>query len=248
MAYTHIALITGANQGIGFETAKKLAEEHGDYHVIMTGRRKEAIEEAAAKIAATGTKNVEPLVLDVRSDESIDAAVKYLEQKYGRLDVLINNAGIAYPGGPASRQIWLDVLDTNVVSVALITDAFIQLLEKSQVTKRIVNVSSNMSSITMKLDPASHTHKLLTSTKEYGPYTSSKPALNMLTAHYVTRYMDDPTWKINITCPGYCATNINSFAGTLDSAVGAINSVRLATLGPDGPTGTFTDKDGPIDW
>jgi NADP-dependent 3-hydroxy acid dehydrogenase YdfG len=76
MAYTHIALITGANQGIGFETAKKLAAEHDDYHVIMTGRRKEAIEEAAAKIAATGTKNVEPLVLDVRSDESIDAAVK----------------------------------------------------------------------------------------------------------------------------------------------------------------------------
>jgi len=130
-----------------------------------------------------------------------------------------------------------------VVSVALVTDAFIPLLEKSQVTKRIVNVSSNMSSITMKLDPASHTHKL-----EYGPYTSSKPALNMLTAHYVTRRLDDPTWKINITCPGYCATSLNGFAGALDSAVGAINAVRLATLGPDGPTGTFTDKDGPIPW
>jgi NAD(P)-dependent dehydrogenase (short-subunit alcohol dehydrogenase family) len=241
--YTHVVLITGANQGIGFETAKKLAAEHEDYQVIMTGRRKAAIEEASAKIVATGRKNVEALVLDVRSDESIHAAAKYVEEKYGRLDVLINNAGIAYPGGPASRQTWLDILDTNVVSVALITEAFIPLLEKSKVTKRIVNVSSNVSSLTMKLNPASHTHKL-----EYGPYTCSKPALNMLTAHYVTRYLEDPTWKINITCPGYCATNLNNFGGLLDSATGAINSVRLATLGPDGPTGTFTDKNGPIDW
>ncbi|KAK0657674.1 short chain dehydrogenase reductase [Cercophora newfieldiana] len=241
--YIHYVLVTGANQGIGFETAKKLATEYDDYHVIMTGRRKDAIEDAVAKLNALGLKNVEAVVMDVLSDESIHAAIKQIDQAHGRLDVLINNAGISRTSGPVNRQTWLDIYNTNVAAVEIITDACIPLLKKSQVTKRIVNVTTNLASLKRKLDPTTFQHKV-----EYPPYSTSKTALNMLTAHYVVRYEDDPTWKINLTCPGFCATNLNGFAGFDDPASGAVNSVRLATLGPDGPTGTFTDKDGVVEW
>jgi len=240
--YTQIVLVTGANQGIGFETVKKLASEHDDYQIILTGRRKDAVDESVAKLNDLGLKNVEGLVLDINSDESIAAAARQVDEKYGRLDVLINNAAVASPG-PQSRQRWLDIYNTNVVSVQMVTDAFIPLLEKSQVTKRIVNVSSNLSSMSLKSDPGHWNHK-----QEYGPYSVSKSALNMLTLHYVTRYMDDPTWKINMTCPGYCATNMNGYSGHVEASSGAINTARLATLGPDGPMGTFTDKNGVIAW
>jgi len=241
--YTHIALITGANQGIGFETAKKLATEHDDYHVILTGRRKDTIDDAVAKLHELGLKNVEAVVMDVRSDESIAAAVKYVDEKHGRLDVLINNAGIASTDGTASREAWSAIYDTNVVSVGVVTDSFIPLLKKSQVTKRVVNLSSTLSSVQMKLDPNDFVHKV-----EYAPYSVTKSALNLLTAHYVARYMEDPTWKINLTCPGFCATNLNNYQGYEDPSLGAVNSVRLATLGPDGPTGTFTNRAGVVNW
>lgn len=220
--YTHVVLITGANQGIGFETAKKLATEHDDYRVIMTGRRRDAIDEALAKLSALGLKNVEALVMDVCSDESIHAAIKHIDQTHGHLDVLINNAGIARSGSEG-RQAWFDIYNTNVAAIQVITDACIPLLERSQATKRIVNVSSNLSSMKGKLDPSSFQHKV-----DYPAYSSSKSALNMLTAHYIVRFEDDPSWKINLTCPGYCATNLNGFDGYDDPSSGAVNSARLA--------------------
>lgn len=241
--YTQIVLVTGANQGIGFETVKKLASEHDDYQIILTGRRKDAVDEAVAKLNDLGLKNVEELVLDINSDESIAAAARQIDEKYGHLDVLINNAGVASSSGSQGRQTWLDIYNTNVVSVQMVTDAFIPLLEKSQVTKRIVNLSSSLSSMSIKSTPGHWNHK-----QEYGPYSSSKSALNMLTLHYVARYLEDPTWKINLTCPGFCATSLNGYAGHNEPSSGAINTVRLATLGPDGPTGTFTDNNGVIDW
>ena len=255
-----VAIITGGNQGIGFETAKRLAKEHKDnYIVILAGRRKGAVKEAAAKLTAQGLP-VEPLVLDVTSDDSIAAAVKEVETKYGRLDVLVNNAGISSSSNPAdksedlspatrARREWSAVMDTNVASVAAVTDAFLPLLKKSVGTngpKRIVFVSSALASIGLKTDPKSTTRANLSPTN---PYTTSKAALNMLAMHYVVQFeKDEHNWKINLTCPGYCATGLNSYSGYDTPENGSINPVRLATLGFDGEAGTFTNRQGTLPW
>lgn len=118
-----IVLVTGANQGIGYEIAKKLGKDHEGYHVLVAGRRKEAVEEAAKKLQAEGC-SVEPLVLDVTSDESIAEAAKTVDAKYGRLDVLINNAAISGGAEPLSRKLFLDILNTvRTCSNAFITPA-----------------------------------------------------------------------------------------------------------------------------
>lgn len=245
-----IVLVTGANQGIGFEIAKKLNAEHEDYHVIMAGRRKQAIEEAAEKLQAQGF-SVEPLVLDQSSDESIAAAAKAVDEKHGHLDVLINNAAISNishsaDGKPLStREQFLRILDTNVAGVQIVTDAFIPLLERSTKTKRIVFISSGLGSVSMLADPKlGSTFRKVEATH----YTTSKAALNQLALHYVVRYEDDKSWKLNICCPGFCATNLNAYSGTNTAESGAINACRLATLGPDGESGTYTNKEGTIPW
>ncbi|KAL1891628.1 hypothetical protein Sste5346_007544 [Sporothrix stenoceras] len=256
MASKTVAIITGANQGIGFETAKRLATEHKDYIVIMTGRRKDAIEEAAKKLQANGL-TVEPLVLDVDSDESIEVAVQAVEQKHGRLDVLINNAGISRYTDPKlgdnasaaakARAEVVGIMNTNVAGVAAVTDAFLPLMKKSIETnkpKRIVFVSSTLGSMGYKVDPKGQNHANVARA-----YTTSKAALNMLAWHYMVDLEDDAAnWKINCNCPGYCATNLNGHAGFDTAENGSINAVRLATLGPDGETATFTNRQGTIPW
>lgn len=253
-----VALITGANQGIGLETVKRLATEHkDDYIVILAGRRKDAVEEATAALVAQGLP-VESLVLDVTSDESIAAAVKEVEAKHGRLDVLVNNAGISEPSTPAdkaldpatrARRAWAAVMDTNVASVAAVTDAFLPLLKQSVGTngpKRIVFLSSGLASLTQKSDPKSWLRPNLSPTS---PYSASKSALNMLALFYVVQFENDEhNWKINMTCPGYCATGLNHYGGYDTPANGSINTVRLATLGFDGETGTYSNREGPIPW
>ncbi|KAK3341613.1 hypothetical protein B0T25DRAFT_594094 [Lasiosphaeria hispida] len=242
--YTQIALVTGANQGIGFEVAKKLSTEHKDYIVILAGRRKDAIDEAVAKLTALGL-SVEALLLDQDSDESITVAAKAVEEKHGRLDVLINNAAVGHPPkGLSAREGWQAVFNTNVFGVAQVTDTFIPLLEKSQApTKRIVMLSSTMGSSAYKADPKNWHHNL-----DLPPYATSKAALNMLTLHYIARLEKDPSWKITLTCPGYCATNLNNYMGGDDPSLGAVNAVRLATLGLDGENGTYSNKEGTIPW
>ncbi|CAK7564392.1 MAG: hypothetical protein SEPTF4163_002281 [Sporothrix epigloea] len=256
MATKTVAIITGANQGIGFETAKRLAREHPDYVVIITGRRKEAVEEAAKKLQADGLA-VESLVLDVGSDESIDAGVQAVEAKHGRLDVLINNAGISRytdPSLPAdasaatkARAEMTAVFNTNISGVAAVTDAFLPLMKKSVETnkpKRIVFVSSTLGSMAFKTDPKGRTHHNVART-----YTTSKAALNMLAWHYMVDFEDDAAnWKINCVCPGYCATNLNGNMGVDTAENGSIEPVRLATLGPDGETAKFSNRHGPIPW
>lgn len=243
-----VVLVTGANQGIGFEIAKKLATEHKDYHVIMAGRRKDAIEDAAQKLQSAGL-SVEPLVLEVTSDASIEAAATFVSDKHGRLDVLINNAAISTAptsadGKPNSgREELLQILNTNVASVQGVTDAFIPLLEKATGTKRIVFIGSGLASLTHKADP-NHWHRKI----ESMPYTISKTAENMLALFYAARFDGRHDWKVNITCPGYCATNLNAYSGTEPPEHGAINACRLATLGPGGETNTFSNKVGPIPW
>lgn len=243
-----VVLVTGANQGIGFAIARKLTIEHEGYHVIMAGRRKAAIEEAAKKLESEGL-SVEPLILDLDSDSSIEAAAKTVGDKYGHLDVLINNAAIgraptAADGKPRTRREELvQVLSTNVAGVQAVTDAFIPLLEKASGVKRIVFVGSGLGSLTYKSDPA-HYHRQLPAE----PYTISKTAENMLAIFYAARFDGKNDWKVNISCPGFCATNLNGFSGTDTPESGAINACRLATLGLDGKTSTFTGKEGVRPW
>lgn len=248
MTVDTIVLVTGANQGIGFEIAKKLATEQKSYHVIMTGRRQGAIEEAAKQLQSEGL-SVEPLVMNVDSDSSIEAAVKTVGDKHGRLDVLINNAGISTAptsadGKPNSRRAeFLQIMNTNVAGVQAVTDAFIPLLEKATGIKRIVFISSGIGSLTHKADPNSELRKL-----PWRPYTISKTAETMLGLFYAAQFDGRDDWKVNISCPGYCETNLNSYAGTNPPEHGAKNACRLATLGPDGEHGTFTDVNGPMAW
>lgn len=243
-----IVLVTGANQGIGFEIAKKLATEQKDYHIIMAGRRKDAVEEAAKKLQSEGL-SVEPLLLDQTSDASIDAAAKTVGDKYGHLDVLINNAAI--PGASTSadgkphtaREELLQVLNTNVAGPQGVTDAFIPLLEKATGVKRIVFLGSGLGSLTYKSDLTHFNRKVPAM-----PYTISKTAEHMLALFYAAQFDGRDNWKVNISCPGYCATNLNGFAGTDTPESGAVNACRLATLGPDGETNTFTGKEGVRPW
>lgn len=243
-----IVLVTGANQGIGLAIAKKLASEQKGYHVIITGRRKDAIEKAAKDLQDQGL-SVEPLVLELTSDDSIAAAAKAVGDKHGRLDVLVNNAAIsqaptAADGTPLSkRDEFLQVLNTNVVGVQAVTDAFLPLLEKSTQTKRIVFLGSRIGSLATKADVNSVTRKTLAL-----PYTVSKTAEHMLALFYAAQFDGKDDWKVNITCPGFCATNLNGHSGPDRPESGAENACRLATLGPDGSTNTFTSKDGPAAW
>lgn len=247
MSSKTIVLVTGANQGLGFEISKKLATDQKDYHIIMAGRRQEAVEEAAKKLQSQSL-SVEPLVLDLVSDESIEAAAKTVEERHGHIDVLINNAAISNsPKGPGgklntSRQEHLDIYNTNVVGTQAVTDAFLPLLEKSALHKRIVFISSGIGSLTYRAT-SEEMRKL-----PWWPYTISKTAMTMLGLLYSAKFDGRKDWKVNLCCPGYCATNLNGFAGSMPPEHGAINACRLATLGPDGETNTFTDVDGTVPW
>jgi NAD(P)-dependent dehydrogenase (short-subunit alcohol dehydrogenase family) len=233
-----IVLVTGANQGIGFEVAKKLAKENPGYHILMGSRNAERGEAAAAKLKAENL-SVEAIVIDVTSDESITAAAKYVESQFGHLDVLINNAGIAMDGdfkaGDSYREMMYKTFNTNVFGAAQTTETFIPLLEKSTVP-RIVFVSSTLASF--ELDNTSG---------GWPVYRSTKTTLNMLAIQYNHRFKEQG-WKINMSCPGFTSTNLNNYRGTGTVEDGAINISRLATLGKDGETGTFSNKEGPLPW
>lgn len=242
---TTIVLVTGANQGIGLEVVKKLATEHKDYHIILSGRRSDAVQETVATFQKQGL-HVTSLTMDVDSDESIKVAAKIVDDTFGRLDVLINNHAISGWDIQDPREKWQSVLNTNVSGTAIVTDTFIPLLAKSTKTKRVVFVSSTLGSLALKADP-----KLAAPWRKdnYGVYTVSKSALNMLALHYAVDYEDDKTWKFNVADPGHhCKTTLNNFTGADDPALGAVSICEMATLGPDGQTGIYINDQGPVPW
>ncbi|KAJ7472667.1 hypothetical protein FB451DRAFT_1250322 [Mycena latifolia] len=242
-ADTKLVLITGANKGIGFEIAKQLASQHTGYHILMGSRDAERGAKAADALQKEGL-SVEALTIDVADDRSIEAAAQTVKSKFGRLDVLINNAGISldsFIGQPSTRAIVERTFAVNIFGAASTTEAFIPLLEKSAAA-RLVFVSSDLGSLTFLADPNGR-H----SSVPVPAYRCSKAAMNMLALGYAHRFRAQG-WKVNIHNPGYTATDLNRHTGPGSVEDAAIGAVRLATLGNDGETGTYSEKEGPIPW
>jgi NAD(P)-dependent dehydrogenase (short-subunit alcohol dehydrogenase family) len=231
---TKIALITGANKGIGFETARQLGSL--DMTVLVGARDIERGREAEQALRGGGV-DAHFVQLDVTDAKSIQQASEWIESEYGRLDVLVNNAGTAsvarrgYPPSQSSLEDMRAVYEINVFGVVAVTNAMLPLLRRSPAA-RIVNVSSEVGSITAESDPAHPLRQMPASVQ----YPSSKAALNMITAMYAKELRDTPV-KVNAANPGFTATDFNDHRGFRSAAEGAEPSVYLATLPDDGPNG-----------
>jgi NAD(P)-dependent dehydrogenase (short-subunit alcohol dehydrogenase family) len=237
---TTIALITGANKGIGLETARQLGARGV---TVLVGARDEERGLEAERGLRAGGADATFVRLDVTDPESPREAADWIEKEHGRLDVLVNNAGIARsgpPGGATGRggppsQTDLDdmraIYETNVFGVIAVTNAMLPLLRRSPAA-RIVNVSSELGSVTSMTDPASPLSQFPAGLA----YPSSKTALNMITVLYARELRDTPI-KVNAANPGYTATDLNGHTGFRSVEDGAEASVYLATLPADGPSG-----------
>jgi NAD(P)-dependent dehydrogenase (short-subunit alcohol dehydrogenase family) len=239
-----IALVTGANRGIGYAIAGRLAEL--GMTVFLGSRSPARGEEAAARLRAK-SGDVRAVTLDVTDARTIRAVAGRIGE---RLDVLVNNAGISgTPGETAPASADLDVVrkvfETNVFGVIAVTNAMLPLLARSPAA-RIVNVSSGVGSLAYMTDPGHYMSRL----QGHAAYPPSKTALNSLTVQYAKELRAQGI-LINACTPGPCATDFTRHLGipverTADD--GAAIAVRLATLGPDGPTGGFFDDDGTVPW
>jgi NAD(P)-dependent dehydrogenase (short-subunit alcohol dehydrogenase family) len=232
---TRTTLITGANKGLGRETARRLLAEG---HQVWLAARDTSFGQAAAD--ELGGRFVQ---LDVTSEDSVTAAAAVVAAATdGRLDVLINNAGIA-DGRKLVGEVTADdvrsVFDTNVFGVVRVTHAFLPLLKRSD-SPVIVNVSSGMGSIAVTTDPERFESTLIGIA-----YPSSKTAVNMLTTQYAKAF---PQIRINAVDPGYTATDLNRHNGTQSVEEGTDAIVAMAKLHPSGPTGTFVDRHGAVAW
>jgi NAD(P)-dependent dehydrogenase (short-subunit alcohol dehydrogenase family) len=249
MSDTHVALVTGANKGIGLQIASELAARG---LTVLVGSRNLAQGEAAA---ATVGANAHAVQLDVTDPASVAAAAQRIRAEFGRLDVLVNNAGISHAGRmepqfPASATSGLltvaalddvrAVFETNVFGVIAVTQAMLPLLREAP-AGRIVNIGSTGGSLTWNSDQTNEYRAM------FGAYSSSKTALHAVTLAFAFA-LESTRIKVNIACPGFTSTALNNFRGTRTVEQGAREAVRLALLGADGPTGTFSDEDGPIPW
>ncbi|WP_187686400.1 SDR family oxidoreductase [Nocardia wallacei] len=230
---TTTALITGANKGIGHETARQLAARGC---TVLIGARDPGRGRAAAEKLAADGADARFVRLDVTDEETIAAAAEYVGSEFGTLDILVNNAAITGPlegDGKASATTLATmrkVYETNVFGVVAVTNAMLPLL-RAAAAARIVNVSSEVGSITLTFDPQSPMWQLGAI-----PYPSSKSALDMITTLYAKELWDTPI-KVNAANPGYTATDLNGHTGFRTVEQGAEPIVRLATLPADGPTG-----------
>ncbi|KAJ5817281.1 hypothetical protein N7447_009514 [Penicillium robsamsonii] len=242
-----IALVTGANKGIGREVALQLAKDHG-YMVLLGCRNATIAADMASDLQANGY-SAEPLPLDLDSDGSISSAVERIDQTYGRLDVLVNNAGVLLdawaPGMTklSTREVYTKTYTTNVVGTACLTEALLPLLRKAAPTPpRVVFVSSHLGSLTEGLN-----RQGMFFHADLQAYMSSKAAVNRMALVY-SRMLEDVGGLVNLVAPGFVQTDLtnNHPAGTT-AREGAERIVELA-VGKAGPTATFTDKNGPVPW
>ena len=241
---TTVALVTGANKGIGMETARQLGAR--GITVLAGARDEQRGREAERALRAEGAE-ARLVRLDVTEPESVRRAADWIDREHGRLDILVNNAGIARGGPPSQTDLeaMREVYEVNVFGVIRVTNAMLPLLRRSPAA-RIVNVSSEVGSITSMTDPASPLAHMPAGLA----YPSSKSALNMITAMYARELRDTPI-KVNAANPGYTKTDLNRSSGFRSVTEGAEASVHLATLPDDGPSGILWGHlwtaDGPAD-
>ena len=237
-----IALITGANKGIGLEVARQIGKSGA---FIWLGARDNTLGEAAAAVLRGEDVDCAFVHLDLGDGGSLRKAAALIEAKHGRLDILVNNAGISDPGdGPPSKASLTAVrrvFETNYFGSLEVTQAMLPLLRKSS-AGRIVNVSSGLGSLTRNGDPAWR----FANVKRAG-YNASKAALNMMTVQLAAE-LQGTGIKVNSADPGFTATDLNGHRGTQTIPEGATAAVRLALLPDDGPTGGFFNSAGAEPW
>ncbi|MCO5970844.1 SDR family oxidoreductase [Actinoallomurus soli] len=236
-----LALVTGANKGIGFEIARGLARH--DCAVLVAARDRARGEQAVAALRDDGGE-FHYVRVDVTDASSIAEAAGWIEERFGRLDILVNNAGITdrpVPGPPSETDLpaMRAVYETNVFGVVAVTNALLPLLRRSP-AGRIVNVSSGLASISAYAAPDS-------AMPPYLAYASSKSALNAITVQY-GKELRDTAIKVNACEPGYTATDLNEHRGLRTPAQSAKVAIDLALLGEDGPTCGYFDENGPLPW
>ncbi|MFE4454027.1 SDR family oxidoreductase [Streptomyces sp. NPDC056796] len=226
-------LITGANKGLGFETARRLVEAG---HTVYVGSRDaERGRQAAERLGARTVR------IDVTDDASVAAAARTVADG-GGLDVLINNAGIegtVVGAEETTADTLRPLFETNVYGPVRVTHAFLPLLRRSAAPV-VVNVSSGLASLTMVSSPDTPTHAY-----PGVAYPASKTALNMITVQFAKAF---PGMRINAVEPGFTATDLNGHRGTQTVEEGAEIIVRMARVSPDGPTGGYFDASGPLPW
>lgn len=232
-------LITGANKGIGFETARQLLQK--GFYVFLASRNMDKGLAAVEKLQSEGFTTIEAIQLDVVDSTSIRSAREIIGRKTSVLDVLINNAGINGGSDPytvleASPQEYLDAFNTNLVGTANVTQAFIDLLRQST-EPRIVNLSTSVGSLSLQSNPSWPAYDYA----KYGVYAISKAALNMYTIQLAYE-LRDTNFKVNAVCPGYTKTDFTFFNGG-DVSIAANRVLTYALLDNGGPTGNFISEE-----
>ncbi len=249
-SHDKIAFITGANKGIGLETARGLGELG---ITVVLGSRDEAKGRAAAEtLKAEGLSHVEAVKFDVNRPEDHQQIARHLESRYGKLDILVNNAGVmleafdpaagAFNTTPTvSADVLRDTFETNFFAVVSLTQALLPLIRKAP-AGRIVNLSSVLASLTLHADPKSDIY----AAKAFA-YDASKTAINAFTVHLAQALRETPI-KVNSAHPGWVKTDMGGAGAPMEVSDGGKTSVQLATLPDDGPTGGFFHLGQPLPW
>jgi NAD(P)-dependent dehydrogenase (short-subunit alcohol dehydrogenase family) len=236
-----VALISGANKGIGYEIARGLGAKKIK---VLVGARDAARGQAAVDTLKAEGADARFVELNVTDAGTVQRAAQWIEKEFGRLDILINNAGIAeWDAKPSTVDLAKvrEVYETNFFGPAAVIQAMLPLLKKSK-HGRIVNVSSSLGSLTLSSNLDSPFADFLAL-----GYCTSKSALNSLTVQFA-KELKDTSIKVNAICPGYCATDLNNHSGPRSAAQGAVAAIEYATIGDDGPTGGYFNEEGRVPW
>ena len=243
MSEAKVALVTGANKGIGLEIARQLGAK--GFTVVLAGRDLAKVEAAAGGLKGDGF-DAQAVALDVTDPASAEAAAHWVDERFGRLDVLVNNAGIGPEFTAGTKPSKLDLAtfretyETNVFGVFSVTQAFLPLLRRSA-PARIINQSSTLGSLGVLSNPKSPYYPA-----NFLGYNSSKTALNAMTLA-LSKDLAADRISVNSTCPGWVKTDLGSSAAPRTVEQGAAIAVKLATMDAP-PTGKYLDDSGEIAW